>query len=72
MRGGERCFACYELRLRKDGTAYTQIWVQIIYDYADDQSILKNAAKLNEIGEKIILVNTIYHGLYRFQEKEWI
>lgn len=50
--GGERCFACYELRLRetarlaRDGD----------YDYfATTLSIspLKNAAKLNEIGERL-------------------
>ena len=50
--GGERCFRCYELRLRKTA------------DYAKERgfdyftttlsiSPMKNAAKLNEIGEKI-------------------
>lgn len=50
--GGERCFACYRLRLQE------------AYDYAKDKgfdyftttltiSPLKNAAKLNEIGEEI-------------------
>ena len=50
--GGERCFACYELRLRetaKRASAGT-------YDYFTTTlsiSPLKNAVKLNEIGERL-------------------
>ena len=50
--GGERCFACYELRLletAKRARAGN-------YDYFTTTlsiSPLKNAAKLNEIGEKL-------------------
>ncbi|MCH5250120.1 MAG: epoxyqueuosine reductase QueH [Lachnospiraceae bacterium] len=50
--GGERCFACYELRLRKT----SQIATDGQYDYFTTTltiSPLKNAAKLNEIGEKL-------------------
>lgn len=50
--GGERCFRCYELRLRKTaemaremGTDYFTTTLTI--------SPLKNAAKLNEIGEAL-------------------
>ncbi|MCM1267926.1 MAG: epoxyqueuosine reductase QueH [Bacteroidales bacterium] len=50
--GGERCFACYALRLRE--TAERAKAGQ--YDYFTTTlsiSPLKNAAKLNEIGEKL-------------------
>lgn len=50
--GGERCFACYELRLRKTA--------ELAADSGQDYfattltvSPLKNAAKLNEIGERL-------------------
>lgn len=50
--GGERCFACYELRLRE--TAKRAKAGE--YDYFTTTlsiSPLKNAAKLNEIGEQL-------------------
>ncbi|MDE6750241.1 MAG: epoxyqueuosine reductase QueH [Lachnospiraceae bacterium] len=50
--GGERCFTCYELRLRKT----SQIASKGQYDYFATTltiSPLKNAAKINEIGERI-------------------
>lgn len=50
--GGERCFACYELRLQKTATL-AQIEK---YDYFSTTltiSPLKNAQKLNEIGERL-------------------
>ncbi|MBD5521615.1 MAG: epoxyqueuosine reductase QueH [Lachnospiraceae bacterium] len=50
--GGERCFACYELRLRKT----SQIAVGEKFDYFTTTltiSPLKNAPKLNEIGERL-------------------
>jgi predicted adenine nucleotide alpha hydrolase (AANH) superfamily ATPase len=50
--GGERCFACYELRLRKTA----QLALAGRYDYFTTTltiSPLKNAAKLNEIGESL-------------------
>lgn len=50
--GGERCFKCYEMRLRKT----SQVAADEKFDYfATTLSIspLKNAAKLNEIGERL-------------------
>jgi hypothetical protein len=50
--GGERCFACYELRLRKTA----QLALAGRYDYFTTTltiSPLKNAVKLNEIGEAL-------------------
>ncbi len=50
--GGERCFACYELRLRETAKRAKAGG----YDYFTTTlsiSPLKNAAKLNEIGEKL-------------------
>ncbi|MCM1088728.1 MAG: epoxyqueuosine reductase QueH [Muribaculaceae bacterium] len=50
--GGERCFACYELRLRKT----SQMAISQGYDFFTTTltiSPLKNAAKLNEIGEQL-------------------
>lgn len=50
--GGERCFACYEMRIRKT----SQIALAGKYDcFATTLTIspLKNAAKINEIGERI-------------------
>lgn len=51
--GGERCFACYELRLRKTAEMASSAGV---YDYFATTltiSPLKNAVKLNEIGERL-------------------
>lgn len=50
--GGERCFACYELRLRKTA----ELAFAGNFDYFTTTltiSPLKNAGKLNEIGEKL-------------------
>lgn len=50
--GGERCFACYELRLRETAQRAREGG----YDYFTTTlsiSPLKNAAKLNKIGEKL-------------------
>lgn len=50
--GGERCFRCYELRLRESA----EVAVKCGFDYfATTLSIspLKNAAKLNEIGMRL-------------------
>ncbi len=50
--GGERCFRCYELRLRKTA----ELALQRGFDYFTTTltiSPLKNAAKLNEIGERL-------------------
>jgi len=56
--GGERCFACYELRLRKTA----ELAKQLKQDYFTTTltiSPLKNAAKLNEIGEHLAEVYQI-------------
>lgn len=50
--GGERCFACYELRLREAASRAAQG----SFDYFTTTltiSPLKNAQKLNEIGERL-------------------
>ena len=50
--GGERCFRCYELRLRKTA----KLAKEKNFDYFTTTltiSPLKNAAKLNEIGDKL-------------------
>ena len=50
--GGERCFACYELRLRETAKQASAG----AYDYFTTTltiSPLKNAVKLNEIGERL-------------------
>ncbi len=50
--GGERCFRCYELRLRESG----EVAKKCGFDYfATTLSIspLKNAARLNEIGMRL-------------------
>ncbi|MCM1263012.1 MAG: epoxyqueuosine reductase QueH [Butyrivibrio sp.] len=50
--GGERCFKCFEMRLRKT----SQIAAKGGYDYFATTltiSPLKNAPKINEIGERI-------------------
>lgn len=50
--GGERCFACYELRLREAA----QLAAEGGYDYFTTTltiSPLKNAQKLNEIGQRL-------------------
>lgn len=50
--GGERCFACYELRLRKTA----ELAFAGNFDYFTTTltiSPLKNAGKLNEIGEQL-------------------
>lgn len=50
--GGERCFACYELRLRKTA----ELAKKLRQDYFATTltiSPLKNAAKLNGIGERL-------------------
>ena len=59
--GGERCFRCYELRLRESALRAAEGWtdddgVHRKYDYFTTTltiSPLKNAQKLNEIGLKL-------------------
>ena len=67
--GGERCFLCYEMRLRetakvakKDGFDYFTTTLSI--------SPLKNGAKLNEIGHKLGIEYGIEYLLSDFKKKE--
>jgi len=67
--GGERCFLCYEMRLRetakvakKDGFDYFTTTLSI--------SPLKNGAKLNEIGHKLEIEYGIEYLLSDFKKKE--
>lgn len=52
--GGERCFACYEMRLR-ESCAYAKAHGFDFFTTTLSISPLKNAAKLNEIGTKLEL-----------------
>ena len=67
--GGTRCFRCYELRLRETA----RLAKENGYDYfATTLSISphKNAAKLNEIGERVGAENGILHLPSDFKKKE--
>lgn len=50
--GGERCFACYELRLRETGQR-AKVHGADYFTTTLTISPLKNASKINEIGEQI-------------------
>lgn len=50
--GGERCFRCYELRLRETAERAKKLGVDF-FTTTLTISPLKNAAKLNEIGERL-------------------
>ena len=50
--GGERCFACYELRLR-EAAEYAKDQGYDFFTTTLSISPLKNATKLNEIGENL-------------------
>lgn len=66
--GGERCFACYELRMRRAA----QLAKEGGYDYFTTTlsiSPLKNAAKINEIGEKLELEYGVRHLPSDFKKK---
>lgn len=52
MEGGERCFRCYELRLRETAKKAKKLGVDF-FTTTLTISPLKNAAKLNEIGERL-------------------
>ena len=57
--GGERCFGCYRLRMEQAA----RLAKEGGYDYFTTTlsiSPLKNAAKINEIGEEL---GEIYHGI---------
>ena len=50
--GGDRCFACYELRLRETARRARELHMDF-FTTTLTISPLKNAAKLNEIGERL-------------------
>ena len=50
--GGERCFACYEMRLREAAKKAREIGSDF-FTTTLSISPMKNAAKLNEIGERL-------------------
>lgn len=67
--GGERCFKCYEMRLlstallcKEKGFDYFTTTLTI--------SPLKNASKLNEIGERLAAENNINYLVSDFKKKE--
>ncbi len=67
--GGERCFRCYELRLRRAAERAAEGR----FDYFTTTlsiSPLKNAAKLNEIGESLAEEYGVAHLPSDFKKKE--
>lgn len=67
--GGERCFVCYRLRLE----AAAQYAKEHGFDYFATTltiSPLKNAAKLNEIGEELALQYGVMHLPSDFKKKD--
>ena len=67
--GGERCFTCYELRLRETA----RLAKERGFDYFTTTltiSPLKNAAKLNEIGEALAEKYGVLHLPSDFKKKE--
>ena len=67
--GGERCFTCYELRLRETA----RLAKEQGFDYFTTTltiSPLKNAAKLNEIGEALAEEYGVLHLPSDFKKKE--
>lgn len=66
--GGLRCFSCYELRLRKTA----ELAKEMGFDYFTTTltiSPLKNAEKINEIGEKLALEYGVSHLPSDFKKK---
>ena len=66
--GGERCFKCYEQRLRRTA----QLAKEGKFDYFTTTlsiSPLKNAAKLNEIGQKLAAEYGVPYLLSDFKKK---
>lgn len=66
--GGERCFACYELRMREAA----RLAAEQGFDYFTTTlsiSPLKNAAKINEIGERLEAEYGVRHLPSDFKKK---
>ncbi len=66
--GGERCFLCYEMRLREAAAKAKELGLQY---FATTLTIspLKNAQKLNEIGEKLAEEYQVAHLPSDFKKK---
>lgn len=66
--GGERCFACYRLRLEKTA----ELAKELGFDYFTTTlsiSPYKNAQKLNEIGEELAEIFSVRHLTSDFKKK---
>lgn len=66
--GGARCFACYELRLR-EAAEYAQKLNADYFTTTLSISPMKNAEKLNEIGEKLAQEYGVQYLLSDFKKK---
>ena len=64
--GGERCFACYEMRLKKS-VEYASLHGFDFFTTTLSISPLKNAQKLNEIGAKLA---EQFHVQYLYKKKK--
>lgn len=67
--GGERCFKCYELRLR-EAAEYAKRGSFDYFTTTLSISPLKNAAKINEIGEALAEKYDVSHLPSDFKKKE--
>ena len=67
--GGKRCFACYELRLRKTAELAKEMGCEY-FTTTLSISPLKNSQKINEIGEKLAEEFGIKHLPSDFKKKE--
>lgn len=67
--GGERCFKCYELRLR-EAAEYAKRGSFDYFTTTLSISPLKNAAKINEIGEKLAEEYGVKHLPSDFKKKD--
>lgn len=67
--GGERCFRCYELRLR-EAAGYAKQMKMDFFTTTLSISPLKNAEKLNEIGERLAEEYGISYLCSDFKKKD--
>lgn len=67
--GGERCFACYELRLR-EAAAYAKAHSFDFFTTTLSISPLKNADKLNEIGDRLAQEYGVPYLFSDFKKKD--
>ena len=66
--GGERCFACYELRLAKTAVYAKRLGMDY-FTTTLSISPMKNAQKLNEIGERLAAVYGVAYLYSDFKKK---